>query len=76
MKQGNLRRNAVWTSSLAAGSEAFAEKIKRRLGKIQQNVPKLLNGPDHALREDLKSYKHKASSYKKDRAKRWLGLRI
>src|SRR6056297_2920257 len=56
LKQGNLRRNAVWTSSLAAGSEAFADKIKRRLGKIKQHGPKLLNGPDHALREGLGLY--------------------
>ena len=56
LKQGNLRRNAVWTSSLAAGSEAFADKIKRRLGKIKQHGPKLLNGPDHAFREDFGLY--------------------
>jgi putative transposase len=56
LKQGNLRRNAVWTSSLAAGSEAFADKIKRRLGNIKQHGPKLLNGPDHALREDFGLY--------------------
>jgi hypothetical protein len=46
----------VWTSSLAAGCVAFADKIKRRLGKIKQHGPKLLNGPDHAIREDIGLY--------------------
>ncbi len=56
LRKGNLSRDEIWTTKIAAGSETFIEKIKRRLEKIKKQGPKLLSGPDHALNEDYSSY--------------------
>jgi putative transposase len=34
LKQGNLRRNAVWSSELAVGDDGFVEKVKANLGRL------------------------------------------
>ncbi len=56
LRKGNLSRDEIWTTKIAAGSETFIEKIKRRLEKIKKQGPKLLSGPDHALNEDYSLY--------------------
>ena len=56
LRKGNLSRDEIWTTKIAAGSETFIEKVKRRLEKIRTQGPRLLSGPDHALSEDYSAY--------------------
>ncbi len=56
LRKGNLSRDEIWTTKIAAGSETFVEKVKRRLEKIKKQGPKLLSGPDHALNEGHSTY--------------------
>jgi len=56
-----INAEAVWGQTpmalkIAAGSETFIEKVKRRLEKIRTQGPRLLSGPDHALNEDYSAY--------------------
>ena len=51
-----MSRDEVWTTEIAAGSETFIEKVKRRLEKIRTQGPRLPSGPDHALNEDYSAY--------------------
>ena len=34
LKEGNLRRNGVWSSELAVGDDGFVEKVKANLGRL------------------------------------------
>ena len=56
LRKGNLSRDEIWTTKIAAGSETFIEKVKRRLEKIRTQGPRILSGPDHALNEDYSAY--------------------
>ena len=38
LKQGNLLRNAVWSSELAVGDDGFVETVKANLGRLVSRV--------------------------------------
>jgi putative transposase len=47
LKQGNLRRNAVWSSELAVGDDGFVEMIKKNIGRWVSKI---------SVQEDLDTY--------------------
>lgn len=56
LRKGNLKRDAVWSSNLAAGKPEFVEKIKRRLHKIKTQGPRLVSGREQAVLEEPAAY--------------------
>ncbi len=56
LRKGNLTRDAIWSSNLAAGNKEFVEKIKSRLQKIKTQGPRLLSGREQALWEEPAVY--------------------
>ena len=56
LDKGNLTRDAVWSSNIAAGSIEYMEKIKRRLQKIKTRGPRLLSGRNQAVWDESAEY--------------------
>jgi hypothetical protein len=56
LKQGNLRRNAVWSSELAVGDDGFVEKVKKSVGawvaKMAVNEDPALYGQSLDIKEN------------------------
>jgi len=38
LRQGNLRRNGVWSSELAVGDDGFVERVKANLGRLASKM--------------------------------------
>jgi putative transposase len=50
------RREAFWTESLAVGSEAFVEKVRKQLGVRGRHREHIVTGNTHFLREPGANY--------------------
>ena len=56
LKQGNLRRNGVWSSELAVGDDGFVEKVKKSVGawvaKMVVNEDQASYGQDPDIKDN------------------------
>ncbi len=58
IETNNLKRESMWTESLAVGSKIFVEKISKKLGKKAQGRKMIDHKGTFELREQKCSYRH------------------